>query len=111
MPASKDQSPTPGEVANHQQVLGAASAMAAFAAEELERIAALGRTLQVLMSSHCFYSSPSLAAAQLSVITELAEAACVSVDQMAESVGITRDRTKANEQGAALASFRRSRSS
>jgi len=71
----------------------AVQAIASFAAEEFERIAALSQTLRELMKSRRFYDSPTLAAAQLSVITELAEAASVSVDQMAANVGIERDKT------------------
>ncbi|WP_457425625.1 hypothetical protein [Roseateles sp. P5_E7] len=90
------------------QLKGAVLAMATFAAEEFERISALSQTLQVLMRSPRFYSSPALAEAQLTSIAELAEAACASVDQIAEGVGIARDRTESEARNEALVEFRRS---
>jgi hypothetical protein len=69
---------------------GAVQAMSSFAAEEFERIAALSQTLLELMKHPRFYSSPALAAAQLSAISHLAEEASVTIDQMAAKAGFSR---------------------
>ena len=69
---------------------GAVAAISSFAAEEFERIAALSQTLLELMKHPRFYGTPALAAAQLATISELAEAACVSVDEMAANAGVQR---------------------
>lgn len=73
--------------------VGSVLAIASFAAEEFERISALSQTLLELMTLPRFYASPALAAAQLTTIQEAAESAMASVDSMAESVGVFRDRT------------------
>lgn len=65
--------------------------MACLAADEFERITALGQTLQALMKSPRFYSAPWLAAAQISAICELSERAAAGIDQIAGDVGLARD--------------------
>lgn len=86
---------------------GAAKAIATFAGDEFERIAALSETLLELMKQPRFYASPLLAAAQLATIRDAAEAASASVDQMAETIGILRERPDQQALLDALAVFRR----
>jgi len=77
------------------QQRAAVQSIAGFAADELERIAAMSQTLLELMKQPRFYRSPTLAAAQLSAISDLAETAMASIDQMAEAAGVVRDRSSA----------------
>jgi hypothetical protein len=70
---------------------GSVHAIASYAADEFQRIAALSQALHELMKSPRFYASPSLAAAQLSVIGELAEQASVHICEMASTSGFQLD--------------------
>ncbi|RZJ01390.1 MAG: hypothetical protein EOP39_23595 [Rubrivivax sp.] len=82
---------------------GAVQEMSRFAAVEFERISALAQTLLELMKQPRFYASPTLAAAQLTTISEIAELASVTVDQMAAGLGFERLDT---EQGAIFEAHR-----